>query len=149
VLAVLLLSIVGLFDASAWAARVPVQSVASSNSVVFTHDRWHPERTVVGSSTVLTRTAGQALMLTISAVPSGRFMTFSGTLRNVSGTRVAFGRSGLRVDGVVTRNGAPSPSITLHAARLRSLAAGGTVSLSGRFALPRPGTYVVEAVARY
>lgn len=123
-------------------------TVRSANAVVFTHDRWHPGRTVVGSSSVLTRTAGTPVLVTIAAAPAGRTVTFTATVRNLSTRSLAFGRRGLRVEGVVVRNGRGQPSWTLLAPRTRSLASGAMATLSGRFDLPKPGTYTVEGLLR-
>jgi hypothetical protein len=133
------------------AAAPPAQAatvVRASNAVVFFHDRWHPERTAVGSSAVFTREP-RPVDVTITAQPSGRWVTFTAVVRNPSpDRRVRFPRRGFRVEAAVARNGRPQQPWRLRSTR-RTLAPGATITLQARIALPRPGNYVVEAAARW
>jgi hypothetical protein len=120
----------------------------AANAVVFFHDRWHPERTVVTSSTSISQGPPPALRLTIEAAPSGRTVGLQAFVVNTSTRRVAFPRGGLRVDVAGARNGRPEPGWTLHAPAVRSLAPGGRILLDQRFSLPKPGLYQVTGSVR-
>jgi len=135
-----------LLQPHATAARA---AVASANQATFTYDRLHPERTVVGSAISYTRVPGQPLVLTVSVVPNGRTATFTAVLSNVSGSTLSFGRSGVRVDGMVVRDGRSRATWSLRAPAVTSLAPGARRTVTGVFPLGPAGQYTVSAIARY
>jgi hypothetical protein len=130
-------------------APAGADTVPASNSVTFFHDRWHPERTVVGSSAVFFRSdPPPRLSLSIDAVPSGAAATVQALIKNTSDSTVRFA-AGVTIDAAVSRNGRSQGVWTLRDAGLRSLGPGQTWVVEASFALPKPGNYVVSATARY
>lgn len=125
------------------------ETVPASNAVTFFHDRWHPERTVVGSSAVFFKAdPPPRLTLSIDVAPSGAAAAVQAVVKNTSGETVRL-PAGLTVDAAVARNGRGQGAWTLRAEGLRSLAPGQSWQLDASFALPKPGNYVVSATARY
>ena len=124
-------------------------TVPASNTVTFFHDRWHPERTVVGSSAVITRTPPSPLTLRISVAPSSRSANVQAVLKNESDDTVFFTRAGVSVAAAVVRNGRGLTTWTLRDGALRSLAPGQSTTIDVSFDLPMPGSYLVSATARY
>lgn len=135
-------------SAAPGAGPAHAESVPGANSVTFFHDRWHPERTVVGSSEVIFRTPDPPLRLVLSVAPSGRTAAVKAELTNTSDADVRF-PAGVSVDAAVARNGLGLGDWTLRLPALRSLAPGQSVTLAQSFDLPMPGNYVVDAAARY
>lgn len=124
-------------------------TVPGSNVVTFFHDRWHPERTVVGSSAVFRREPPPPLELSISVQPVSATAGVQTVLKNTSDSAVFFTRAGVSVDAAVVRNGRALQTWTLRDAALRSLAPGQSVTIEAAFDLPMPGNYTVSATARY
>lgn len=130
-------------------APAGADTVPASNSITFFHDRWHPERTVVGSSAVFFRSdPPPRLSLSIDVLPSGATAVVQAVVKNTSDSTVRL-PAGVTVDAAVSRNGRGQGLWTLRAAGLRSLAPGQSTTIDASFALPKPGNYNVSATARY
>ena len=134
--------------AGAPADRAGAATVPGSNTVTFFHDRWHPERTIVLSSNVITRNP-PPLAVSISVAPASRTAAVRAVLKNDSDNTIFFTRSGVSVDATVVRNGRGLTTWTLRDPDLRSLAPGQSSAIDAVFELPMPGNYLVSATARY
>ncbi|MDQ1436782.1 MAG: hypothetical protein QOK43_411 [Acidimicrobiaceae bacterium] len=120
--------------------------IKGANSVTFTYDAGHPDQTVVTSSSVMTRTPGQPVVLTISVAPHGHAAAVRATLRNPSSGPAAFGPGGVVVRAMVTQGRrARGAAWVVRAPGLTGLAPGQSVDVAGVFPLPNPGTYTVTA----
>jgi hypothetical protein len=147
VCAVLLVTVLTVAPAAPASASTPTRA-AQSNSAAFTYDRAHPERTVVSSAAVITRT-GQAVTVTLTAVPHGRIATVSAAVANTGSTAVRFPTGGLRVAASVTRDGRSAGTWVLRAPRTRTLAPGAKAVVTRSFVIPRTGTYEATGFVRY